>query len=179
MQSGASGAPQVATRIAIPGDAAAIAHNIAEGFESYRDWAPSGWRPPVHTPADTVRLQARLGDDDVWCLVALDGTDLVGHVALSLSTAEDPDPPPSGTVNLWQLFVRPAWHGQGVATELLRSAVEQASERGFSTLRLWTPRGAGRARRFYEREGWRLTGAVHEDSPAGFATVEYRRPAVL
>jgi len=45
-------------------------------------------------------------------------------------------------------------------------------------MRLWTPQGAGRARRFYEREGWTATGNVHEDSPFGLPTVEYARRVV-
>ena len=165
----------VRMRIAAPSDATAIARNIAEGFESYREWAPPGWKPPILGEADIKRLQARLGDDDVWCLVALDGEEIVGHVALSLDTAEDPGPPPPGVVNLWQLFVHRAWQGRGVATQLIEAAVEQAAQLAYSVLRLWTPCGAARARRFYEREGWQSTGAVHEQSPSGLATVEYRR----
>jgi hypothetical protein len=42
-------------------------------------------------------------------------------------------------------------------------------------MRLWTPEGAGRARRFYEREGWRLTGRSHPASAFGLTTVEYER----
>ena len=30
-------------------------------------------------------------------------------------------------------------------------------------MRLWTPQGQTRARRFYEREGWTLTGDIHCD----------------
>ena len=40
-------------------------------------------------------------------------------------------------------------------------------------MRLFTPADQARARRFYEREGWRLEAAV-EDDEIGFAVVEYR-----
>ena len=40
-------------------------------------------------------------------------------------------------------------------------------------MRLFTPADQARARRFYEREGWRVTGAPHHDD-IGFAVVEYR-----
>jgi hypothetical protein len=39
---------------------------------------------------------------------------------------------------------------------------------------LFTPEGQARARRFYEREGWRAA-AVIEDSNFGMPLVEYRR----
>ena len=57
----------------------------------------------------------------------------------------------------------------------LRAAVAEALTRGFSHMRLWTPEGAARARRFYEREGWTLTGRVHRRSDFGLPMVEYGR----
>jgi GNAT superfamily N-acetyltransferase len=74
-----------------------------------------------------------------------------------------------------QLFVRPAWQGRGIATRLMDAAAREARQRGFTRMRLWTPQGQSRARRFYEREGWTFTGAVHEDSPFGLPVVEYSR----
>jgi GNAT superfamily N-acetyltransferase len=57
----------------------------------------------------------------------------------------------------------------------MRMAIEESRRRGFTRLRLWTPHGARQARRFYEREGWSLTGAVHEQSGLGLPVVEYER----
>jgi GNAT superfamily N-acetyltransferase len=164
------------TRIASRADASAIAAVLAEAFDGYRCWAPAEWAPPVSTPpAEVARLAQALARPDVWCLLALDGSELIGHVALSLLTAEDPEPPPSGTINLWQLFVRPAWQGSGVVRQLMDAAVAEARWRGFTTMRLWTPQGAARARHFYEREGWTLTVGLHDASPFGLPVVEYSR----
>src|SRR3712207_9125840 len=46
-----------------------------------------------------------------------------------------------------------AW-GTGLAAALLAEAVSEAAARGFVAMRLFTPVAHGRARRFYEREGW-------------------------
>jgi GNAT superfamily N-acetyltransferase len=162
-------------RPATRADASAVAVTLIEGFDSYRAWAPSEWTPPTVGEGEADMFARALARPDVWFTVAVSDDEVVGHVALSLSTREDPGPPPAGTVFVWQLFVRPAWHGHGVATELMRGAVAEAAERGFSDMRLWTPEGAGRARRFYEREGWTLTGRVHETSVIGVPTVEYGR----
>jgi GNAT superfamily N-acetyltransferase len=151
---------------------------FTEAFDTYRAWAPPDWSPPVLTADGVTRLADALARPDVWCLLAVAGPEVIGHVALSLATMEDPEPPPERTINLWQLFVRPPWHGQGVATSLMEAAVAEARRRGFDRMRLWTPQGAGRARRFYQREGWTPTGRVHEDSPFGLPTVEYARPIV-
>jgi predicted N-acetyltransferase YhbS len=166
----------VITRLATPTDAPDIAAVLGEAFDGYRSWAPREWMPPVPTVAEEVtRLADALARPDVWCLIALDGPELIGHVALSAFTVEDPESPAPGTINLWQLFVRPAWQGRGVAKPLMGAALEEARERGFTRIRLWTPQGAGQARRFYEREGWSQTGKVHEESPFGLPVVEYSR----
>jgi GNAT superfamily N-acetyltransferase len=166
---------QLETRIATPADAPEISASVAEGFDGYREWAPAAWRPLAPTPEMVATLRSRLSDADVWCLLALDGAAVVGHVALAATSGEEPEPAPPGTTNLWQLFVRRHWHGSGIAMTLMRAAVAEAGRRGFTTMRLWTPRGAARARRFYEREGWTPTGAVHEQSPTGLVTVQYER----
>jgi GNAT superfamily N-acetyltransferase len=163
------------TRVAEPADAAAISAIRGEAFEGYRSWAPSDWVPPVLTQAGVARSADALERPDVWCLLALDGQQVIGHAALSLLTMEDPEPPPVGTINLWQLFARPAWQGRGIATWLIDAAASEARRRGFTRMRLWTPQSQSRARRFYEREGWTLTGGVHEDSPFGLPVVEYTR----
>jgi GNAT superfamily N-acetyltransferase len=152
--------------------------NIAEGFASWIAWAPVGWTPPVTMPADPAdisRLAERLAQPEVWCLIALDGAHVAGHVGIAPTTREDPAPAPAGTTNLWQLFVRRPWRGTEVGRELMAAAAAEAGRRGFQTMRLWTPKGAGRARRFYEREGWTLTDAVHENTPIGLPTVQYSR----
>jgi len=163
----------IVTRLAIPSDAGAVSVNIREGFETYRAWAPVEWRPPPVGEGDLERFAAALARSDVWLMVAVSESEVIGHVALSLSTREDPGPPPAGGVFVWQLFVRPTWHGRGVATKLMDAAVAEALRRGFSNMRLWTPQGAGRARRFYERERWALTGRAHDRSEFGLPTIEY------
>jgi GNAT superfamily N-acetyltransferase len=62
-----------------------------------------------------------------------------------------------------------------VAAELLAAAVAEARQRGFQRMRLLTPRDHARARRFYEREGWRPTGVELDRGSTllGLAIVEY------
>jgi GNAT superfamily N-acetyltransferase len=161
--------------LAEPADAEVIATVLAEAFDGYRAWAPPQWTPPIATSTEAARLRGALADPEVWCLLALNKDELIGHVALSPFTVEDPQRPPVGTTNLWQLFMRPAWLGSGAAAQLMAAAVAEADGRGFTTLRLWTPQGAGRARRFYEREGWTATGNLRHASPFGLPVVQYAR----
>ena len=163
------------SRRARASDAAVVAEVLEEGFATYRRWAPAGWDAPRLGAEEVAGLADVLGREDVWCLLALHDSDVVGHVALAPFTREEPDPAPIGTTYLWQLFVRPVWQGRGVATWLMYKAVTDAQRRGFGQLLLWTPRGAAQARRFYEREGRLLTGRAHGHSGFGLPTVEYRR----
>jgi GNAT superfamily N-acetyltransferase len=80
-----------------------------------------------------------------------------------------------GLAHLWYLYVRPRWWGSGVAARLLSAAVVEAHARGYEVMNLWAPRANPRALAFYEREGWRATGAERRSrSDASVELVEYR-----
>jgi GNAT superfamily N-acetyltransferase len=76
--------------------------------------------------------------------------------------------------HLRALFVDREWWGCGLAGTLHSMALEEAARRKFTSIRLFTPTGQARARRFYEREGWTLLGEGAE-SAHGLPVVEYRR----
>lgn len=61
-------------------------------------------------------------------------------------------------VELHALHVRPDWHGRGLAAWLHRAALAHAFGEGARELRLWVVDGNLRARRFYEKHGWRQAG---------------------
>ena len=167
-------ADEVTTRVARAADARVIAEILAEAFDGYRAWAPREWSPPRRDEEESF-LAPALARSDVWFLLAIAHGKAVGHVGLSPFTMVQPQPPPAGTINLWQLFVRPPWQGSGVATQLMRAAVGEARRRGFTRMRLWTPRDAARARRFYEREGWTATGGTRGRASVGLPLVQYAR----
>ena len=56
------------------------------------------------------------------------------------------------------LYVRPEAWGTGVAARLHDRAVDALRAAGVGRARLWVLEGNARARRFYERRGWRLDG---------------------
>ena len=161
-------------RRAGPDDAATMAAMQYEGFEGYRGIAPPGWEP-LRPQDDLDGLRVSLSSPDTFCLFAEtpDGQS-AGHVAfLPAAVSHRPEPDPQ-LAHLWQLFVRPPWWGSGVATEIHGAAIREAASHGFSAIRLFTPAGQLRARRFYEREGWQLAGEI-PDHGFGLRMVEYRR----
>jgi GNAT superfamily N-acetyltransferase len=139
----------VTTRRARPADAATMARTTALGFETYRAFGGSG-RAPVVLGSDAMR--ERLRSRGTWAVLAEIAGEPAGHVAFF------PDWRRDDTAYLWQLFVRPAWWGSGLAGALHEAFVAEAVARGFAAARLNTPAAHARARRFYERRGWCVSG---------------------
>ncbi len=159
----------IAMRPVEPADVPALLEITLEGFETYRAFAPPDWELPE------LRHEQIVAIEDVATWIVADGEDgaPVGHVLLipASRSAAPVDDPKLG--HLMQLFVRRTHWGTEVARVLHAAVLEDAARRGFEEVRLFTPTGQGRARRFYEREGWREVATVDE-TPLGFPIVEYR-----
>jgi GNAT superfamily N-acetyltransferase len=157
-----------------PADAPQVAELAVEGFATYRAFAPAQWQVPSHDDA-LERSQVALGHPSTWGMLAEEGSRLRGHVVLfAAADSRVPSDDPA-LAHLWQLFVAQAWWGSGLAARLMSAAVEAAARHGFERMRLWTPGEHGRARRFYEREGWTAAGESVHDPAFGMATIEYHR----
>jgi GNAT superfamily N-acetyltransferase len=145
-------------------------------LERYRDWAPAEWQLPEASREMRERLEPLYGDDErAWILLAFDGDEAIGVIALSTVTGADRRVPPEGTVYLWMMFVRRDWQGRGLAGPLLDRLLDEARRRGYERVTLWAAAGAAQARRFYEREGFELTGEEDPDSGFGLPLVQYGR----
>jgi GNAT superfamily N-acetyltransferase len=109
-----------------------------------------------HTHEDNLRffrdnVAAR---NQVW--VALDEGTVVGLLALAESTIE-------------QLFVDPEWQGRGVGSAL----IERAKALAPGGLGLFTHQRNARARRFYERRGFRAVSFGTSPPPESEPDVRY------
>jgi GNAT superfamily N-acetyltransferase len=164
-----------AFRAATPDDASTLAAVLVEGFETYRVFAPPEFVVPA-VEEIAAMLEPRLGKPTVCILVAEEPSGSVaGYVALlPAADSRRPDPDPR-LMHFWQLFVRAPWWGTGLARRLHAAACEEAASRGFAAMRLFTPAEQARARRFYEREGWRRVDGPYVDEELGLSVVEYRR----
>jgi GNAT superfamily N-acetyltransferase len=158
------------------GDLDAVAEIVAEGFETFRGFAPEGWQPPSAAEL-SLTMAAKLPDPDWWCLVEeVDGA-IAGTAGLVPGPASSKPSDEPGLAHLFNLFVRPPHWGSGMARRLHAATVAEAAARGFTTMRLFTPAEQARARRFYEREGWSaVSEPFAEPDLGGLAIVEYRRP---
>ena len=152
-----------------------LAATCVAGFETYVPFAPAGWHVPT-LDEERAWFAAQLGLPGVWVEVAACGGHVAGHlVALPAAASRAPDPDPD-LGHLLSLFVRPAHWGTGLAADLHARGLAAARDRGFRSMRLFTAAAHGRARRFYEREGWRPAGDPRPEPEFGMDIVEYRRP---
>ncbi len=87
----------------------------------------------------------------------------------------DADPLQMGEVP--QLYLRPDAWGTGLAAPLLSELEANLRGRGFGVAVLHVAPQNTRACRFYQRHGWRATGAEHRETVWGveFVTTTYRR----
>lgn len=159
------------------GDADAMAEILLDGLAAYGAFAPEGWAVPEDRLELSLGIAMRLSDPDRWfCVGRGDGRGVLGFSGGEPSLKSRPAGGEEGLAHLGHCFVRQPEFGSGLASRLLRAAVEEAARRGFAAIRLFTPSDHARARRFYEREGWSVGGEPHHAEPLGLEVVEYRRP---
>ena len=174
MSVGGSALSDLSFRPATVDDAPQLARLAIGGFASWRTFAPAGWSGPTFEE-ESERVAQTLAMPSAWCELASDEAGVAGHLGwLAAADARRPVADPR-VAHLWQLFVRRDRWGSGLAARLHVAAVEAAGGRRFTVMRLFTPADHGRARRFYEREGWRVPGEPFHDAALGMTIVEYRR----
>jgi GNAT superfamily N-acetyltransferase len=165
----------IEVRRATPDDIEPVIELIEAEIARYSEWAP-GWKSHGPTAEMRERLSPLYSDDKrAWILLACERDEPVGVASLSTVTGADPTALPPGTIYLWQMFVRRDRQGSGLAGALLDRLLEEARRRGYERIVLWTPAGAARARRFYEREGFTPTGKEDPDSQFGLPLIQYGR----
>jgi GNAT superfamily N-acetyltransferase len=114
---------------------------------------------------DSFRSGIKQRSDDARVLVAERDGAIVGSATCVRDGAR---------CELRSLYVVPQAWGTGVAQRLQEAALDAMRERGATEAVLWVVEANGRARRFYEREGWTLNGETRA-SPLGPSEVRYRR----
>ena len=163
-----------ALRRATPADAEALARGVVAGVAEYPAFAPAGWSGPSYED-ELAHHRDDLPREHFHCIVAEQDGAIVGQITVvPAARAGNPvDDPALGHVR--NLFVDRSQWGSGLAARLHEAAVSAARELGFAELRLFVAEGQARARRFYEREGWRPAGDPYDDPVPGLRMIEYRR----
>ncbi|MEU9160926.1 GNAT family N-acetyltransferase [Streptomyces sp. NPDC048424] len=86
-------------------------------------------------------------------------------------------PGPRRVAEVYALYVSPDLIGRGIGRRLLDEAHSRMAGQGFETSALWVLHDNQRARRFYERAGYRADGATQDDvyDEVTLTELRYRR----
>lgn len=115
-------------------------------------------RYPAEWPADPGGWLTPDGMLGAW--VAVDGPDVLGHVALTRTDdvlAADVGLPPEELASVARLFATASARRRGVASALLATVTTAAADTGLRAA-LEVEDGGGAAMALYRRAGWRHTG---------------------
>ena len=116
---------------------------------------------------DEAAFERELADPAFAFRLAHEGDTLAGYAKLGPNDL--PGDASEATLELYQLYVLPPWHGTGVAAALMDWTLAEARARGATHLQLSVYVDNRRARRFYEKRGFVEVGAYvfmvgdHED----------------
>ncbi|MDX8453676.1 GNAT family N-acetyltransferase [Mesorhizobium sp. VK9D] len=123
--------PEILLRPATSSDAAAIATMMRASLNAF------DWMPVLHTPDEDLFFIRDILLPSQQVTVAEAGERIVGFIAVNGDWVE-------------QLYLDPAWTGQGIGSRLLVQATG-----GLSSVKLHCFQANSGARRFYERHGFR------------------------
>jgi GNAT superfamily N-acetyltransferase len=153
-------------RLATPDDAEQIAAVDGASWQAaYRGLMADAYLDALSVEERAADWRRRLLGRDAergrFTLVADHGGAVLGFVRLG----PDPDDAAAGFVFL--LYVLPRrWRG-GVGTALMAAAEAALRDGGFASAALGVLEANERARRFYERRGWRSDGSRRSDDYGG------------
>ena len=128
---GMSSFPEVSLRPAIASDATAIAKLLRASLNTL------AWMPVLHTPEEDLFFIRDILLPNQQVTVAVAGERIVGFIAVNGEWVD-------------QLYLDPAWTGQGIGARLLAQATA-----GMPSIKLHCFQANSGARRFYERHGFR------------------------
>ncbi|HEY6150633.1 MAG TPA: GNAT family N-acetyltransferase [Gaiellaceae bacterium] len=139
-------------RRARPADARTIADvHVRTWQAAYRHAFPAEVLDNLSAEEREVPWRERLEEGyAVW--VAESEGEVVGFAAAGPSRTEE------DAGELYAIYVLPESWGSGAAADLMAEAKDWLAREGYVTAMLWVLADNPRARRFYEREGWRAEG---------------------
>ncbi|MFD6884937.1 GNAT family N-acetyltransferase [Streptomyces sp. NPDC059957] len=158
---------------------AVAAVRVSGWRHAYAGLMPQSYLDGLSVAAYAAQRRASFADpaNPVTNLVA-EGPDgaVLGWAAFGPAMETDPAGTEPDEGELYALYARPDVIGTGVGRALLAEVLRRAPH---PAVRLWVLEGNARARRFYERAGFRPDGGVLVDETDGFPVreVRYRRTA--
>lgn len=191
-------------RPATPNDAQAVARIRVQGWRfAYQGLISQDYLDSLSVAKDTERMRGYLsqfpqnsppsrsasvqgsgdGEKQSFMLAVRDDA-VLGFCRFSAApdkTGRAESAVPAGTLNgrLHSLYIDPETLGQSIGHTLMSHALSTFAAWGCERATLWVLEGNSRAISFYERQGWRCTGATKVDQSFGPCLVEHEMAVQL
>ena len=155
-------------------DADAIAAvNVRTWQVAYANVLPASFLSSLDVDARAQRWRTNLASEPPTATFVAVAAEVVGFA----SVGPDRGDPTYGEV--YAIYVDPPYWSSGTGLALMRQAERHLAAAGFNEIRLWVLEENPRARRFYERYGFRLDGltkldTIGADRPDATVVVELR-----
>ena len=185
-------------RPATPNDAQAIARIRVQGWRfAYQGLISQDYLDSLSVAEDTERMRGYLsqfpqnsplsrsefvqgsGDGEKRSfMLAVRGNAVLGFCRFSatpdkIDRADRATPGETMNGRLHALYIDPGALGQSIGHTLMNHALSTFAAWGCERATLWVLEGNSRAISFYERQGWRCTGATKVDQSFGPCLVEH------
>ena len=191
-------------RPATPNDAQAVARIRVQGWRfAYQGLISQDYLDSLSVAEDTERMRGYLsqfpqnsplsrsefvqgsGDGEKQSfMLAVRGNAVLGFCRFSatpdkIDRADRATPGETMNGRLHALYIDPDSLGQGIGHALMNHALSTFAAWGCERATLWVLEGNSRAISFYERQGWRCTGATKVDQSFGPCLVEHEMAVQL
>ncbi|MFF4031450.1 GNAT family N-acetyltransferase [Streptomyces sviceus] len=151
-----------------------VAEIRIRGWQSaYRGLMPQSFLDALSVREDAERRRARFGQGGaaVVDLVAERDGEILGWACHGPYRDGDI---PTEDAELYAIYVDPRRYGSGLGHVLLQESVRRCATAGHPRMLLWVLQGNTRARRFYERHGFRADGVEDPYEVDGVLVPEVR-----
>jgi GNAT superfamily N-acetyltransferase len=152
-------ASEPVVRAVTPADVRAVTRLQVDSWRAaYAGIIPAGYLAAMSAAEREQRHLARVTDPEPRAAYLLAERDerVVGMA--NVGPARDDDLDPSATGEIRAMYADPAAWSTGVGAALMRAALDHLGAGGFTAVTLWVLEDNERARRFYERWGFRADG---------------------
>jgi RimJ/RimL family protein N-acetyltransferase len=153
-------------RKTLPQDAYDVTDCVIACWQTaYRGIVPDSYLDNLHTEreerAERFRKYQENPDLDAYCVML--ENKMVGFLTINKKDGE-----------IWAIYLLDEVRSKGYGTEILNFAIDELKNMGHEIIVLWVFEENHKARRFYERNGFRFDGAKRENDKYGKMLVQIR-----